>query len=139
VEATPAAFGAVQIVWADQGYTGAFAEWLHETRGTRPEVVRHPARQACRHGLEDRPKHAFEVLPRRWVVERTFARRLPCIAGRPARLGQSRRFSKDYERLPATSEAVIYGAGGAASCSGASRASDPAWRGHVAAAPGALS
>jgi hypothetical protein len=32
-------------------------------------------------------------------------------------LGQSRRLSKDYERLPATSEAMIDGAGGAASCS----------------------
>ncbi len=39
------------------------------------------------------------VLPRRWVVERTFAW-----------LGLSRRFSKDYERLPATAETMIYGA-----------------------------
>jgi putative transposase len=39
------------------------------------------------------------VLPRRWVVERTFAW-----------LGLSRRFSKDYERLPETAEAMIYGA-----------------------------
>jgi transposase len=36
------------------------------------------------------------VLPRRWVVERTFAW-----------LGQSRRLNRDYERLPATSEAMI--------------------------------
>lgn len=36
---------------------------------------------------------------RRWVVERTFAW-----------LGHSRRRSKDYERLPAVSEAMIYGA-----------------------------
>jgi putative transposase len=54
-----------------------------------------------------RPAGAFRVLPRGWVVERTFAW-----------LGQSRRLSKDYERLPATSEAMIDGAGGAASCSG---------------------
>jgi putative transposase len=39
------------------------------------------------------------VLPRRWVVERPFA--WP---------GPSRRLSRDYERLPPTSEAVIYGA-----------------------------
>jgi len=39
------------------------------------------------------------VLPRRWVVERTFAW-----------LGQSRRLSKDCERLPAVSEAMIYSA-----------------------------
>ena len=40
---------------------------------------------------------AFAVVPRRWVVERTFAW-----------LGRFRRLSKDYEFLPATSEAVIY-------------------------------
>lgn len=39
------------------------------------------------------------VLPKRWEVERTFAW-----------LGPSRRFSKDYERLPETAEAMIYGA-----------------------------
>jgi len=39
----------------------------------------------------------FEVLPRRWVVERTFAW-----------LSFNRRMSKDYELLPATSETFIY-------------------------------
>jgi putative transposase len=62
-------------------------------------VVRPPDRQLVRYGLAERPVHTFRVLPRRWVVERTFAW-----------LGQSRRLSKDYERLPATSEAMIYGA-----------------------------
>ncbi len=87
------------LVWADQGYTGALADWLRETRGWRVEVVRHPARQRWRYGYEDKPARTFRVLPRRWVVERTFAW-----------LGQSRRLSRDYERLPATSETVIYGA-----------------------------
>ena len=41
--------------------------------------------------------HHFQVLPRRWVVERTFAW-----------LGRHRRLSKDYEALRATSEALIY-------------------------------
>ncbi|CAA9290150.1 MAG: Mobile element protein [uncultured Gemmatimonadaceae bacterium] len=89
----------MQVVWADQGYTGAFASWLHAARGWRLEVVRHPEGQLWRYGLEDRPKGVFRVLPRRWVVERTFAW-----------LGQARRLSKDYERLPATGEAMIYGA-----------------------------
>jgi putative transposase len=40
---------------------------------------------------------AFAVVPRRWVVERTFGW-----------LGRFRRLSKDYEFLPATSEAVLY-------------------------------
>ena len=62
-------------------------------------MVRHPARQLWRYGYDERPARTFRVLPRRWVVERTFA--WP---------GQSRRLARDYERLPATSEAVIYGA-----------------------------
>lgn len=95
----PHALPRLGLVWADQGYTGPFAEWLRETRGWRLEVVRHPARQLWRYGYEERPAHTFRVLRRRWVVERTFAW-----------LGQSRRLSRDYERLPATSEAMIYGA-----------------------------
>ena len=48
-----------------------------------------------------RPSHrqTFEVLPRRWVVERTFAW-----------LGRYRRLSKDYEELPETTEAWVYAA-----------------------------
>jgi putative transposase len=97
--AGPRELARLELVWADQGYTGAFAQWLHARRGWRLEVVRHPERQLWRYGLEAKPRHTFRVLPRRWVVERTFAW-----------LGQSRRLSKDYERLPATSEAMIYSA-----------------------------
>jgi hypothetical protein len=43
------------------------------------------------------PRRGFEVLPRRWVVERTFSW-----------LSQNRRMSKDYERLCATAEAFVY-------------------------------
>jgi putative transposase len=95
----PNSLPALGTIWADQGYTGALAAWLRATRGWRVEVVRHPERQLWRYGYAARPAHTFRVLPRRWVVERTFAW-----------LGQSRRLSKDYERLPATSEAMIYGA-----------------------------
>ena len=45
------------------------------------------------------PPRGFKVLPRRWVVERTFSW-----------LGQNRRMSKDYERLPQSSEAFVYAA-----------------------------
>ena len=45
------------------------------------------------------PRRGFEVLPRRWVVERTFAW-----------LSQNRRMSKDYERLCATGEVFVYAA-----------------------------
>ena len=51
---------------------------------------------AWRYGLEEKPR-SFQVLPRRWVVERTFAW-----------LGQARRLAKDYERLPETAVAMIY-------------------------------
>ena len=43
------------------------------------------------------PEPGFKVLPRRWVVERTFSW-----------IDQNRRMSKDYERLPETGEAFIY-------------------------------
>ena len=90
---TPNALPALHHVWADQGYIGPLAAWLHQTRGWIVEVVRHPARRLWRYGLDERPARTFRVLPRRWVVERTFTW-----------LGQSRRLSKDYERLPATGE-----------------------------------
>ena len=45
------------------------------------------------------PPKGFHVLPRRWVVERTFSW-----------LGQNRRMSKDYERLCASAEAFVYAA-----------------------------
>jgi putative transposase len=90
----------MELVWADGAYTGGFRRWAEEERGWRVEEVAHHRRdrQLWRYGLEEKPR-GFRVLPRRWVVERTFAW-----------LGLSRRFSKDYERLPETAEAMIYGA-----------------------------
>ena len=88
----------LELVWADGAYSRGFREWLKEARGWRVEVPHHRDRQLWRYGLKEKPR-GFLVLPRRWVVERTFAW-----------LGLSRRFSKDYERLPETAEAMIYGA-----------------------------
>jgi putative transposase len=88
----------IELLWADGAYTGGFREWLSRRLGWRLEVPHHLDRQLWRYGLEEKPG-GFHVLPRRWVVERTFAW-----------LGLSRRFSKDYERLPETAEAMIYGA-----------------------------
>ncbi len=53
----------------------------------------------CELDLEvvERKEAGFAVLPRRWVVERTFAW-----------LGKHRRLSKDYERLPQISESFVY-------------------------------
>jgi putative transposase len=62
----------MQLVWADGAYTRAFREWVEDERGWRVEVLHHRDRQLWRYGLEEKPR-GFGVLPRRWVVERTFA------------------------------------------------------------------
>src|SRR3712207_7789595 len=86
------------VVWADAAYTGQFRKWVGEELGWRVEVPRHPDRQLWRYGLKEKPR-GFQVLPRRWVVERTFAW-----------LGHARRLAKDYERLPETAVAMIHAA-----------------------------
>jgi putative transposase len=76
----------LQKLWADQGYTGDLATWLREQYGIELEIVSRAPDQV-----------GFVVVPRRWVVERTFAW-----------LGRSRRLSKEYEHWPEYSETVIY-------------------------------
>ncbi len=79
-------FPRLELIWADGGYAGKLVEWAQHAGGWRLEVVPRPTEQ-----------HTFQVLPRRWVVERTFAW-----------LGRQRRLSKDYEALSETTEAWIY-------------------------------
>jgi putative transposase len=77
----------LQLIWVDQGYSGQrFACAVANLCFAEVEVVK-------------RTESEFKVLPRRWVVERTFGW-----------LGRYRRLSKDYELLPEVSEAMIYGA-----------------------------
>lgn len=78
-------FPRLQLIWADGGYAGQLVGWVHELGGWLLQIV---------HRTE---KTGFVVLPRRWVVERTFAW-----------LGRYRRLSKDYEAKPETSEALIH-------------------------------
>ena len=91
----------LELIWVDGGYKRAFADWVAATLGWRVEVVQHPDAGlryvwvAPGQPVPARPA-GFRVLPRRWVVERTFAW-----------LGGYRRLSKDYERLCATSEAMV--------------------------------
>ena len=75
-------------VWADGAY-----------RTTRGHLASLMGRHRISLQAVERPagQRGFQVLPRRWVVERTFGW-----------LCQSRRLSKDYERLCETSEALIY-------------------------------
>jgi putative transposase len=92
-------------LWADQGYTGTGKAWIEEQLGWSVDIVQHPPKPravwAPIGAVIDwdrlRPKGFRGVLPRRWWVERTIGW-----------LGQSRRLSKDYERLCATSESLIY-------------------------------
>lgn len=86
-------------LWVDAGYQGPTVTWMEQELGLSVTVTRKPRRwrwQGEDVDLEPRPS-GFQLLPRRWVVERTFAW-----------LGRYRRLSKDYEALPATEEAWIY-------------------------------
>ena len=76
-------FPRVRLVWADGGYSGKLIEWLAEFCQWTLEIVKR------------NEEKGFHVLPRRWVVERTFAW-----------LGRRRRMSKDYEELTENSEAM---------------------------------
>lgn len=76
----------MRLIWVDGTYRGSLLDWVQG----RIKAVLQPVLRC------DNVK-GFVLLPRRWVVERTFAW-----------LGQSRRLSKDYEYLPESSEAMIY-------------------------------
>jgi putative transposase len=86
-------------LWVDAAYQGACATWITETLGWEVEVVRKPRPWIWWPADAEPPPlpTGFRVLPRRWVVERTFAW-----------LGRHRRLSKDFEALPATEATWIY-------------------------------
>jgi len=93
-------FPRLSHLWLDAGYNRKGKDWVEKALGLTAEVVRPPRSWVwVPADQEPPPRPAFTVLPRRWVVERTFAW-----------LGQSRRMSKDYERLPESSEAFVYAA-----------------------------
>lgn len=85
LEKVKMAMPSLSLLWADGGYAGKLVEWAEQVAHITVEIVRKPP------GLK-----TFQVLPRRWVVERTFAWIVKC-----------RRLDHDYERLPQTSEAMI--------------------------------
>jgi putative transposase len=101
-------FPTITHVWADMGYTGTLQDWMQETFGWKLTIVKRPTRPRGVWAFPDQvidwaamlPPKGFHPLPRRWVVERTFAW-----------LGRNRRLSKDYERLTTTEEAWMYLAG----------------------------
>jgi transposase len=106
-------------LWLDAGYTGEGkgGDWVQKVVGWTAEIVRHPpklvpeevmmrwVREWAKEGVVidwerfSRPEGQRAFLPKRWIVERTFSW-----------LGQNRRLSKDYERLPESGEAFVYAA-----------------------------
>jgi len=74
-----------KLIWADGAYED-IADWVKHQLGWRLEVVRRPP-----------DAKGFQILPRRWVVERTFAW-----------LGRYRRLARDYEHQTLSSESMVY-------------------------------
>jgi putative transposase len=100
-ELTPAIdrFPRLDLIRADAGYNGApLRDWVKYVLGVRLEVIQHPWTGARAPDLPPGKKpRGFQVLPWRWVIERTFAW-----------VGRNRRLSKDYEFLPESEESWIY-------------------------------
>lgn len=92
----------VLLVFFDAAYQGALLDWVHETLGLRTEVVKRPRNCTGPRTEADGPlpqanNASFPILPRRWVVERTFAW-----------FCRNRRLSKDYEATTEVSEAMLW-------------------------------
>jgi hypothetical protein len=84
-----ARFGWLRCIFVDGGYAGALVGWVKELlpkRGLNLEVVKR----------SDANKHRFAILPKRWIVERTFGW-----------LSKFRRLAKDYEFRTENSETMI--------------------------------
>ena len=80
------AFPSIRLAWADGGYAGKLVTWAKARLRLALEIVKRP---------DD--LHTFQVLPRRWVVERTLSW-----------ITRHRRTVRDYERLPAHHETYVY-------------------------------
>ncbi len=76
----------LEKIWVDQAYNGDLADEIYQQYTVVLEIVAKPTDQ-----------QGFVVVPRRWVVARTFAW-----------LGRYRRLSKDYEHRPEYSESWVY-------------------------------
>jgi putative transposase len=79
-------FPRLRTIFADGGYAGQLVEWVSTMCGWLLEIVK-------------KTSNGFEVLPKRWIVERTFAW-----------LTRYRRMARDYELRPDTLEAMTYAA-----------------------------
>ena len=80
-------FPRLRLIWADGGYRGKLVDWVGNFCGWTLEIVKR----------SDDMNKGFKLLPKRWIVERTFGW-----------LNFSRRLSKDYEHNHQSSETMIY-------------------------------
>jgi len=85
-DATDGSLPRLKTVWADQSYAGMLVEWVQHFFAFMLAIVRRPKQQ-----------RGFVLLPKRWIVERTFRW-----------FNRYRRLSKDYERQMTTSEGMVY-------------------------------
>jgi len=76
----------VRKIFADGGFRGNFEEWVKQVLHIDLEIV-----------LKEEGQKGFQVLPKRWVIERT-----------NAWISRQRRLARDYERLPVSSESFIH-------------------------------
>ncbi len=113
-------FPNLRMLWTDRGYSGPLKEWIEDSLGWHLEVAPKRTQETAEaefwHSVKQRHQAGvtgtelyeglvwrrttggtMKVIPKRWVVERTFAW-----------LGRNRRLSKDYEALPASGEAFVY-------------------------------
>ena len=93
----------VQRAYADGGYAGRLVAWAKDKTNIVLEIIRRPATakgEASQRLRQAKPvgvaRGGFKVLPRRWVVERTFAW-----------IMKNRRFARDYEQLTSVAETLI--------------------------------
>lgn len=82
----PALLTRLEKIFADGGYRGELVDWVQHNLQVVLEIV-----------LKLQGQNGFQVLPKRWVIERTFAW-----------MTRNRRLARDYERLAQSSEAFIY-------------------------------
>jgi putative transposase len=75
----------LKLIWADGGYRGTFVTWAKQQFNRVIDIVKRS------------DSHGFKILPKRWIVERTFGW-----------FSKYRRLSKDYETLTNSSETMIY-------------------------------
>jgi putative transposase len=92
----------IKKIWADSGYSGREFKEIAARHGKELEIVKRPSGKIRVYNEEWRAEwipveRGFTILPRRWVVERTFSW-----------IGRYRRMSKDYEYMTKTSKAMIY-------------------------------